>query len=409
MGGGRFPWVPAALAAYSAYVLEGLKTPLPGEDQDVAEGLAVERFEFATADGLTLRGKRYANPGATPVLLVHGFGGNGFCFDLPRLGRNMAVHLARAGFDVWVPSLRCCGRPPYASDAGDWSHSMDELAVYDCPALVDGVISATGRRVFWIGHSMGGFLLYMYLQGALLERDGTVVVDTLLSARRHERLLGGLTMGAPTVFSWPVDDPERKGTNTFLADRMIRSFLGTMRAKEQTSPRVARAWRRPEFRDRHPRMVAALSRSPLVARSYNRANTDRDTTTSLAIWASDDVSAAMWVQRLESLMAGDLVQHPTRDGSPGHDYAEAMPMITLPLMFVTGQEDFSPRGVEATYRTVSSGTREFVKLDGYGHIDLLIGRNVSRDLYPIVCGWINRVEREAVAAGGPDALTAEGA
>ena len=126
----------AAVATYGAYVLLGMNTPLPGRDQDISGDLEVERHEFVTADGLTLRLKRYANPGGSPVILTHGFGGNGFTFDLPREGRNMAVHLAREGFDVWIPHFRGCGRDPYVSDAGDWRHSMDHLAIYDAPAAV---------------------------------------------------------------------------------------------------------------------------------------------------------------------------------------------------------------------------------------------------------------------------------
>src|SRR5674536_64130 len=71
----------AALGLYGFGIKMGLDTPLPGQEQDVAEGLAVELREFETADGLKLRLKRYANPGGTPVLMCHGFSGTGFAFD----------------------------------------------------------------------------------------------------------------------------------------------------------------------------------------------------------------------------------------------------------------------------------------------------------------------------------------
>lgn len=50
------------VATYGYYAFLGLKSPLPGQDQDVAQGLDVERHEFVTPDGVTLRLKRYANP-----------------------------------------------------------------------------------------------------------------------------------------------------------------------------------------------------------------------------------------------------------------------------------------------------------------------------------------------------------
>jgi len=384
----------AAVATYGAYVLLGMKTPLPGRDQDVSGDLEVERHEFVTADGLTLRLKRYANPGGSPVILTHGFGGNGFTFDLPREGRNMAVHLAREGFDVWIPHFRGCGRDPYVSDAGDWRHSMDHLAIYDAPAIVDGVTDETGKRAFWIGHSMGGLVLYMYLQGARFENGNTVVSDPSLVVSRHQKLFGAATMGAPSVFCWPIDDPDRKGVNFETGRKAVKSYISMMLAKEQVSPRVYRTGSRIGLLKRHPRLIMAITRSPLAAGAYHRPNTDRETTTSLALWGRDDVSAGMWVQRLWSLLDGDLRQYPpSAPGARPYNYAENMRKITLPIFFITGEKDFSPAAVKRYgYESVSSEMREYVQLPGYGHVDMLIGSDVETDVFPLVADWIKEVE-----------------
>lgn len=380
----------AALALYGAYVYLGLKTPIPGQEQDVARGLAVEKHEFVTADGLTLRLKRYANPGGIPVLLSHGFGGNGFTFDLPRENRNMAVHLARDGFDVWVSSFRGCGREPYRSDEGDWRYSMDHLAVFDAPALVDGVASVTGKRVVWIGHSMGGLVLYMYLQGARFENGNTVVSDPGLVAERRRLLLGGATLGASPVSSWPIDDPDHKGVNRANNRRRLKSYIQILLVKEEVAPRAHRTGSRSRLLRGHPRLVAAITRSPFVAGAYYRANTDRDTTAALARWGTDDASAGMWVQRLVSVLDGDLLQYPPSDPSARpYDYAENMALITLPILFMTGDRDFSPTSVERHgYGSVSSEMKKFVRLPSYGHIDMLIGSNAYRDVFPKISDWI---------------------
>ena len=44
----------ASVAAFGAYIYLGLKTPLPGLDQDVSSGLEVEKHEFVTADALSI-------------------------------------------------------------------------------------------------------------------------------------------------------------------------------------------------------------------------------------------------------------------------------------------------------------------------------------------------------------------
>lgn len=103
-----------ALAAAAAWVgLEVAKIPRPSdEDMDYDQGLALEEWDLVTEDGAVLRGKRYVNEGAQPVILAHGFLGNGYEFDLPRRDRNLAVHLARKGYDVWVSSLGDAGGSP---------------------------------------------------------------------------------------------------------------------------------------------------------------------------------------------------------------------------------------------------------------------------------------------------------
>lgn len=380
----------ATMALYGAYIYMGLKTPFPGQDQDVSRGLDVRLHEFVTADGLTLRLKRYANPGAFPVLLTHGFGGNGFTLDLPREGRNMAVYLAREGYDVWVSSFRGCGREPYQSDGGDWRWSMDHLAVYDAPALVDGIVGETGMRPFWVGHSMGGLVLYMYLQGARFEDGNAVVSDHALVEKHHENLVGGVTLGAATVFCWPYNDPDSVGLPTEASRKRVKSWVEVLLLKEEVSPRISRYKGPDGTLERHPRVVMAATRSILIAGAYNRANTDKDATTSLARWGTSDVSTGMWVQRAISLVDGHLRQYPpSHPNVTPYDYAENMPLITLPILFITGDMDHSPAVVERyAYGRVSSEMKEFVELPGYGHIDMLMGRYVERDVYPLISDWI---------------------
>jgi hypothetical protein len=44
------------------------------------------------------------------------------------------------------------------------------------------------------------------------------------------------------------------------------------------------------------------------------------------------------------------------------------------------------------YESVSSEMREYVQLPGYGHVDMLIGRGVETDVFPLVADWIKEVE-----------------
>jgi pimeloyl-ACP methyl ester carboxylesterase len=91
---------------------------------------------------------------------------------------------------------------------------------------------------------------------------------------------------------------------------------------------------------------------------------------------------------------GDLSQHPpSTPGVKPYNYAENMPRITLPILFITGEKDYSPAGVKSSgYDLVSSQMRKFVNLPGYGHIDLLIGSTVEKDVFQLISDWIKELQ-----------------
>lgn len=393
----------AAGAIAGAYVYMGLKTPLPGQDQDVARGLTVERHEFTTADGVTLRLKRYANPQGNPVLFCHGFQGNGFEFDLPREGKNMAVYLARRGYDVWISSFRGCGPEPYNCDCLDWQHSIDDLAIHDAPALVDGIVGVTGKRPFWIGHSMGGMVLYMYLQGVRFGENGLVVSDPGLVAERNQKLLGGTSIASPPAMWWPRMNPYQVVTDSGIGRGLIGLSVLWSRARSHFAPRLRVGSGIDRTLGKKPRLIKALSRSPVGMVIYNRRNTDSETSTSLIRWAGDDVSAHMNVQLMDGVRNGNLRQYfPLNFRGDPYDYTLNMALVTAPMLFVTGDRDFANYVCIRKYGfdRVSSLEKEFVVFPEYGHTDLVMGKNVEDDVYPFIARWMEETEAGSHARSG---------
>jgi pimeloyl-ACP methyl ester carboxylesterase len=158
---------------------------------------ADEEVEVRTADGWTLRlyhTRPKGTPRGVPVILGHGYTMSRACWELsPR--SSMVRALAEAGHDLWVPHYR--GDPgttgpggrPLATDAG-----LEELATKDLPALIEAVRQATGApRVAWVGHSMGGMLIYLYLaqfgSGAL---DRVVTLGSPVTFQQFRGLFGGI-------------------------------------------------------------------------------------------------------------------------------------------------------------------------------------------------------------------------
>ncbi|MDD0975316.1 alpha/beta fold hydrolase [Pseudomonas fontis] len=101
-----------------------------------------------------------------PVILLHGsFSNRRFWFS-PR-GIGLGAHLARAGFDVWVPEMRGHGLSPRNRD---YRHNrVADYARYDLPVIAAFVCEQTGQAPHWLGHSLGGTTLAAALGGQYLE------------------------------------------------------------------------------------------------------------------------------------------------------------------------------------------------------------------------------------------------
>ncbi len=363
----------------------------PKEESDLAAGLETRLETFQTLDGAVLRLKRYAREGGQPVILAHGFTGNGLEFDLPHRRQNLALFLAENGYDVWVSSFRGCGRDPYRCEAPHWRHSVDHLAALDADAIVRGVREATGKKPLWIGHSMGGMVLYMYLQGVVMEAgsDGGFRADEEIAAERNRSLLGGIAIGSPPGLHQGGGDwiASLSRLPAFRAE--IRTLIRYLERVDRSSPCIDFG-RLGVLCEKNPRLGKLLAmRGPVARALYNVRNVDPDVGYSLLKWASDKVTARMTIQIVRLGLDPDFRSY---DGS--WNYTAGMERITAPLFFVTGTRDFA--GAENLrlhgYQAVSSTVRDYSCYPEYGHTDLVMGKRVREEVYPDILGWMRKVE-----------------
>ncbi|KAG0631120.1 hypothetical protein M758_1G228500 [Ceratodon purpureus] len=115
-----------------------------------------------------------------PVLLQHGLlqGGDNWVLNLP--GQSLGFILADEGFDVWIANGRGTrwshGHKTYSKhDREYWDWTWDELAEYDLPAMLEFVMTTTGSKVFYVGHSQGTIM-------GLASFSQPVVTDMLAAA-----------------------------------------------------------------------------------------------------------------------------------------------------------------------------------------------------------------------------------
>ncbi|CAA7404713.1 unnamed protein product [Spirodela intermedia] len=150
-------------------------------------GYKCQEFNVRTEDGYILTmhripegrngdgGAAAAGP-RQPVLLQHGLLVDGTTWVLNSPEESLAYVLADAGYDVWIANTRGTrwSRRHSTLDPSSpayWRWSWDELAMYELPATVGFVYQKTGKKVDYVGHSMGALMALASLsEGKLVDK-----------------------------------------------------------------------------------------------------------------------------------------------------------------------------------------------------------------------------------------------
>lgn len=134
-------------------------------------GYDLDLHVITTEDGYILKLFRVKNPNAynlKPVVLFHGLFG---CGDAWFIKENISLPflLAKKGYDVWVMNSRGTQHSLdhlWLNNTGKdyWFFSFQEVAKYDCPAIIDYVLLNNRHlKVAAIGHSSGTTQLFVFL------------------------------------------------------------------------------------------------------------------------------------------------------------------------------------------------------------------------------------------------------
>jgi pimeloyl-ACP methyl ester carboxylesterase len=302
-----------------------------------------------TADGWQLDLRHHGGDGP-PVLLMHGMSANHYNWDY-RDEISPIPALREAGYSVWVGALR--GDPGTIAPPGarPTRITFDDHATHDAPALVDAVLAATGHPdLMWVGHSMGGMLLYT-------------------SALTHpEKIRAGVAVASPATFQ-----TDRKNY------AMVRNLGFLVAARQGRIPM-------------RPMTRLGITRvKPLLRVLGNPDNLDPRIVSGMASDALENLPRATARQARQWMRARDLVRV---DGGRWLTLAEASP---VPLLVLGGADDriaAEPDVAHAcrifqdcTYRLLSTSTGFSAD---YGHIDPVVGRAAPAEVYPIILDFLDR-------------------
>jgi polyhydroxyalkanoate synthase len=320
-----------------------------------------------TEDGWRVSLTRYcpADPlaGAPPVILCPGAGMRGVIFDASQ-ETSLARYLAKHGHDVWLLDLRGREHRPLGRRPRNWA--FDDYVEFDVPAALRTVCAKTGaKQVQWVGFGLGALVMW-----------------GVLASVEARRVCSLVALAAPVFF--------RRQQATFR-------------------PRLLRWMRlvRPDYVVRlFAPLLGRLHLHPLKA-LQNRDNVDGP------VYRRALVHGLCGLSRTELLQYAEWLEHDTFTAIvQRRDYRSAMGAIATPTLLIAGPRDeMAPVDmVEATQnlledneqRALVVASRMHGMSTNYGHLDLLLGRGVARDIFPHVLKWLDLHAGVEIPADRPE-------
>jgi len=396
------------LPEYEKHDPDRAQRRLPGELADLEKctytvQVPVERRESTLALPLT----RYRPQDRAldelkgPVVLIHGFGSSGaqFAFAGPGLPTNLVRHLAKQGFEVWVPELRTSIGVPSSHD--QWT--LDEVATKDIPRMIDTVLAETGtgsKQVDVVAHCIGSAMFCTaVLAGTLAARPGAggkpaskvrraVLLQvgplvTLSETNKFNARLISLLKRYAQVDHVDSSIDDRADWVDVLVDRLLNTY--PYPPEEAAYHRLWPPW----VRRTH---VANCNRSAAVfGRLFNHGNVDERMLDSLGdllgrtnLTTFEQTLHYAFLERLTDRNGENV--YVTRDRVREH--------FGFPVRFLHGSKNavFAGRTSERSCRLLNEvhgpGAADLVWLDGYGHLDPLIGRNAHAEVFPKIADFL---------------------
>jgi polyhydroxyalkanoate synthase len=294
-----------------------------------------------TEDGWACELRRYQAEGP-PVLLVHGMGANHYNFDYAE-PISLADTLQQQGYDVWIVPLRGDRGCEAPSRRASRSISFDDYVRYDLPAAVHAVLDHTGQaQVGWVGHSLGGMLLYAWL------------------GQEPETVFAGVAVGSPAAFPEP---PSRQTTARLVGMLPPRGNLPVVALMRAT------AWM-----GRH---------HPSYDRLANPENLDPATLRGLARHAMSDIPVPLAHQARQWAEVGAIT------ALDGTRWIPEQSEVGVPLLVAAGPLDRVVGESNVAVACEIFPDCRYVRLAEYGHIDPVVGIRAREEVYPQIVAFLD--------------------
>jgi len=326
---------------------------------------------FRAEDGMALNLHHVTGPRPPtrgPVLLVHGAGVRANIFRPPE-PVTLVDALVAEGFDVWLENWRASiDIPPNRWD-------LDQAAVYDHPAAVEAVRHHCGAdTIKAVVHCQGSSSFVLSAVAGLLPKVDTIVSNAMslhpvISPLAKVKLLGVVPQFAKLMPflspRWALDPP---------SDPRARALVGFVRLTHHECDHTV------------CRMVSFTYGAgfPALWSHENLSDATHD-------WIDGEfaeVPFTFFLQMGRSVRRGHLVTAGHFPQLPASVVAQP-PKTDARFVLLAGENNhcFLPESQQRTFAFLDGhrpGYHALHRLAGYGHLDVLFGRNAVRDTYPLI-------------------------
>ncbi|MGJ8623554.1 MAG: hypothetical protein ACSHW1_12320 [Yoonia sp.] len=306
---------------------------------------------------------------AKPIIMVHGAGVRSRIFNPPRMDQlNLDDALAQAGFDVWNLDWRA------SIDIAPNEWTLDQAAVYDYPAAVAKIKEVTGAtEIKALIHCQGSTSFMISLLAGLLP-DVSTVVSNAVSLHPQVPPLAKLKAlyAVPSLGRYlPYLNPQ---WGISAPPGWPRIFDFYVRAIHHECNNPVCKWSSFTFG----------SGFPTLWRHENLDDATHD-------WLSAEfahVPMRFFRQIGQSIKAGRLVMTGDFPQLPDHIEAYA-PKTDARIVFLAGEKNdcFYPESQMRScdyMNRFAPGRHTCHMLPGYGHLDVFIGKNAPKDVFPMI-------------------------
>lgn len=331
---------------------------------------------FLAGDGRSLnlhhiRGAQEPTKG--PVMLVHGAGVRADIFRAP-VARTLVDALVEDGYDVWLENWRAS----IDVEPSEWT--LDQAAVHDHPKAIETIVRETGHgEVKAIVHCQGSTSFMLSAMAGLVPQVKVILSNAVSLHPVVPRSARFKAFYAVPVVSklTPYLDPQwGLHAEGFTAKAITLLVKATHHECDNTVCRLASFTYGTGF--------------PTLWRHENLNPETHE-------WLKHEfakVPLTFFQQMAECLRAGHLVPVEGYRELP-EDVAERPPETDARFIFLAGALNrcFLPESQHRTYERLAQrrpGYHALHVIPDYGHLDIFMGQDAARDVFPLILTELNR-------------------